>query len=210
MDQSGESSEAQDRLPEEVSRPSSLDPAVTIIRNYPQPNPDYHPFLREIRPLASSGIFSPPHSQPLVFLPNNLPISPISRVSELTGTQQTPDSVFIPPEEHLYRGNNWLLHRSSVKQWMQALNPEQEWDTFNPSPTFRNSQEFWDSRGLGLTFLQDLTNLESQPKIPIVSDCTEFDFPKIISQLLKLWQVKLMQLSYFAHKLEMGLTRLSI
>ena len=70
---------------------------IALIRNHPQPALDYHPFLQAIRPLASSGIFSPPHSLPLVTLPDHTPLSPIPHASGSQYLVGSPDSVFLPP-----------------------------------------------------------------------------------------------------------------
>ena len=138
-----------DCLPKQVSN-FSLDPTDIDIGIYPQPEPNSHPFLREIRPLASSGVYSPPPSQPLVGLPNHPPLSPIAHIPNSPGVPQTPDSVFTTEEININKGKpiNKNLQRSNVKDWLTNLSPEQEWDHFSPLPTFQNQQEFWNSRGL--------------------------------------------------------------
>ena len=83
----------------EVSPFTSLhDKDTTLIWSHPQPAPNSHPFLRAIRPLASSGIYSPPRSQPLVTLPNHSPLSPIPHISGSAENIFTPDRVFISPK----------------------------------------------------------------------------------------------------------------
>ena len=155
----------------EVSPFTSLhDKDTTLIWSHPQPAPNSHPFLRAIRPLASSGIYSPPRSQPLVTLPNHSPLSPIPHISGSAENIFTPDRVFISPEP-VDRRNPKPDIRVDVRQWVEAVTPEQEWDTFNPIPTFQNHQEFWNSRGL-LPLVSDSQNnlqFDKSHQIQIVS-----------------------------------------
>ena len=131
----------------EVSRPLLLPSGdSTLIKSHPQPALSSHPFLREIRPLASSGVYSPPSSQPLVCLPNHAPISPIPHISEEQPIF-SPGTVFISPENQLLQRKR-LNKDSHVKEWLEAHTPEQEWDAYNPLPTFQLQDEFWESRGL--------------------------------------------------------------
>ena len=166
-----------------------LDPTDINIGIYPQPKPNSHPFLREIRPLASSGVYSPPPSQPLVGLPNHPPLSPIAHIPNSPGVPQTPDSVFTTEEININKGKpiNKNLQRSNVKDWLTNLSPEQEWDHFSPLPIFQNQQEFWNSRGL----LPILSTGESQIDINqnhliqcVSTDSEDFslvELPNIIS-----------------------------
>ena len=139
---------------EEVRQLSFLNRGQFGVQDYPQPLLSSHPFLQEIQPLTSSGIFSPLPDQPLVILPNHHPISPISRVIPEFEEPLSPDSVFRSPElpnSNNYQGHrlvNEHLHRSNIRHWAANLSPEQEWDSFNQAPTFERQQEFWDSRGL--------------------------------------------------------------
>ena len=91
-------------------------------------------------------MYSPPSSQPLVCLPNHAPISPIPHIS---GEQpiSSPGAVFISPENQLLQRKR-LNKDSHVKEWLEAHTPEQEWDAYNPLPTFQLQDEFWESRGL--------------------------------------------------------------
>ena len=126
--------------------PTQNDEDQVIVRTYPQPPLSSHPFLQSIKPLASSGIFSPPHSLPLVTLPDHTPLSPITQTS--SNQLYSPDSVFSPPNPSPSNCHAKQLHRSNVEEWFQTLTPEQEWDTYNPSLTFQDYHQFWESRGL--------------------------------------------------------------
>ena len=94
---------------EEVKQLSFLNRGQFGVQDYPQPLLSSHPFLQEIRPLTSSGIFSPLPDQPLVILPNHHPISPISRVIPEFKEPLSPDSIFRSPE--LPNSNNCRGHR---------------------------------------------------------------------------------------------------
>ena len=98
-----------------------------------------------IRPLTSTGLFSPPSHLPPVTLPPYPPFSPIP--CDLSSTVPNENSPGIP-----YAGQNQLLNRelqfSSVGAWVDrlAVASEAEWDNYNSSPTFNRDNQFWNSR----------------------------------------------------------------
>ena len=112
---------------------------------FPQPSPDSHPFLQTIRPLTSTGLFSPPSHLPLVTLPNHPPLSPITGDSGqlLTGTPSSVLSAPAPVERLQSR-----LQRSNIQDWVANLSPEPEgdWDSYNNSPSYNQQEKFWNSR----------------------------------------------------------------
>ena len=94
-----------------------------------------NPFLKSIRPITSSGLFSPPYNLPLVQLPNHSPISPIgppileNEVFDSESVFSTPPCDIRPRKAFDVQEEN-----SNVHDWLGALSPE--WDTYEQTPTF--------------------------------------------------------------------------
>ena len=125
---------------ENPERPGHSQPLNFQFPNCP---PVSHPFLESIRPLTSTGLFSPPSNLPLVSLPDHPPISPIARDTNLvTVGLDSPRS--IPEQGDKFKPS---LQLSNVQNWLQNLSPEPEWDTyFRTPPTYSDQQAFWESR----------------------------------------------------------------
>ena len=152
------------------------------IRNFPQPPLESHPFLQAIRPLASSGIYSPPPSLPLVTLPGHTPISPIPNITSQTSISNSSSSIFLSPEYQNTEVPRLVqladhLDYSNVRDWIATLTPEQEWDTYNPTPTFCSQLEFWNSRrqfpSLATSTRNEITSHYPLYSAPTVSYCSE-------------------------------------
>ena len=122
-------------------------PTGPAVSNFPFPSDTYvpQPILSVVRPLTSTGLFSPPPSLPLVQLPNHPPLSPIPHdLNQVPPRQSSPASVGEQVDRLAVR-----LERSHIQHWLHNLSPagEPEWDNFHRTPpTYNNQIEFWDSR----------------------------------------------------------------
>ena len=91
------------------------------------------PLAESVRPLTSTGLFSPPSQLPPVTLPPHPPLSPISS-EDLQGEGKLLDQQIQP---------------SLVEAWVDQLStsPSIEWDPYTASPSFNQDQLFWSTRG---------------------------------------------------------------
>ena len=112
---------------------NTLDDA--FIREHPQTPLSSHPYLESIRPITSSGIFSPPYNLPLVRLPNHSPISPIGLPTVEDEVFES-ESVFSTPPCDIRPRRVFDVQQedSNVHDWLGALSPE--WDSYEQFPTF--------------------------------------------------------------------------
>ena len=141
------------------------------------PAPFYTPLTESIRPLTSTGLFSPPSVLPPVTLPLHPPLSPITfDWSGLAAGDSSPASPS-GPNQLLNQG----IQLSSVEAWADqiAASLEAEWDPYNSSPTFNKDDQFWQSRPrLSTTnpgFLSD-TSVENSPAVTLVNiQCSDLD-----------------------------------
>ena len=135
-----------------VGQPTSQ-PPLGIVTARPitltLPHQTTSPLLEAIRPLTSTGLFSPPHSLPLVSLPNHPPLSPIPRDLNLHPYSGHPHCNFSPQEGLGVQGDPVALPAGQVVQdWIANLSAEPDWDPYNSSPSYLNQQQFWNSREL--------------------------------------------------------------
>ena len=105
--------------------------------SFPFPTDTYHPLPIHsvVRPLTSTGLFSPPASLPSVQLPNHPPLSPI------------PHQLPAVPVSPAQAGEQ--VDRLAVQLELTNLSSsgEPEWDNyFRTPPTYNDQREFWDSR----------------------------------------------------------------
>ena len=107
------------------------------VTSFPVPTDTYppQPILSVVRPLTSTGLFSPPASLPPVQLPNHPPLSPIP---------YPPPAVSVSPNPA-----DEQVDRLAIQLELTNLSSpgESEWDNyFRTPPTYNDQREFWDSR----------------------------------------------------------------
>ena len=176
------------------------------------------PFAQSIRPLTSTGIFSPPSTLPPVTLPPHPPLSPITGdLSRLPPGDNSP-----APPSGQSEILNQQLQLSSAEALLDQLatSPEVEWDNYSSSPTFKRNQRFWKSRprlsSTDPAFLSDSPSDHSPGirKIQLVStECSDIDSISEISSSVTMTGPELTsradQLSNLKYTLDQMRTKLS-
>ena len=130
----------------------------------PQNLAEVKPFVDAIKPLTSTGLFSPPSTLPPVTLPPHPPISPIASGQ---AHSESGSSLATPKEQKLL---DQPIQSGLVQAWVDRFptSPSIEWDHYTASPSFNQDEQFWRSRGRVSTtdfgFLSD--NSGDYPETP--------------------------------------------
>ena len=130
----------------------------------PQNLAEVKPFVDAIKPLTSTGLFSPPSTLPPVTLPPHPPISPIASGQAYS---ESGSSVATPKEQKLL---DQPIQSGLVQAWVDRFptSPSIEWDHYTASPSFNQDEQFWRSLGRVSTtdfgFLSDISG--DHPETP--------------------------------------------